>query len=108
MSTKRVKRGTKSSESSLSSPEVSSDLPLAVSPPAEGAHSSGRKRQKTTHPVRSKVVSKATPAEAVSGLEIDEFEQVTRSQFVDQYRITDLGYGGDVYYQPDVSLSSLA
>lgn len=32
----------------------------------------------------------------------DEFQQVTKPDFVDRYRLKDLGYGGDVYYQPDV------
>ncbi|WVR07205.1 hypothetical protein IAU60_004246 [Kwoniella sp. DSM 27419] len=30
----------------------------------------------------------------------DEFQQVTKPDFVDRYR-TELGYGGDVYYQPN-------
>ncbi|OCF76365.1 hypothetical protein I204_03665 [Kwoniella mangroviensis CBS 8886] len=30
----------------------------------------------------------------------DEFQQVTLPSFVDRWRVEDLGYGGDVYYQP--------
>lgn len=33
----------------------------------------------------------------------DEFQQVSKSDFVDQYRITGMGYGGDVYYKSNVS-----
>jgi hypothetical protein len=33
----------------------------------------------------------------------DAFQQVTVQPFADQYRVQDMGYGGDVYYQSDVS-----
>ena len=33
----------------------------------------------------------------------DEFQQVTLPGFVDQYRVEEMGYGADVFYQPDVS-----
>jgi hypothetical protein len=38
---------------------------------------------------------------------IDEFQQVTLKPFVDQYRVQGMGFGGDVYYQSDVRLSTL-
>jgi hypothetical protein len=34
----------------------------------------------------------------------DEFQQITLPSFVDHYRVDGLGYGGDVYYQPEVRL----
>lgn len=37
---------------------------------------------------------------------VDAFQQVTLKPFVDEYRVRDMGFGGDVYYQPDVCLSS--
>ena len=33
----------------------------------------------------------------------DEYQQVTRPAFVSRYR-KELGYGADVFYQPDVSV----
>lgn len=37
-----------------------------------------------------------------SGRIQDEFQQVTKPDFVKRYRLDELGYGGDVYYQSDV------
>lgn len=34
----------------------------------------------------------------------DEFQQVSLPTFVDRYRVEGIGYGGDVFYQPDVAL----
>ncbi|WWC70391.1 uncharacterized protein I206_104341 [Kwoniella pini CBS 10737] len=31
----------------------------------------------------------------------DEFQQITLPSFVNQWRVQDMGYGGDVYYQPE-------
>ena len=35
----------------------------------------------------------------------DEFQQVTLPDFVERYRVQGMGYGADVYYQPDVILN---
>lgn len=35
----------------------------------------------------------------------DEFQQVTKPDFVDRYRMRELSSGGDVYYQSDVCTS---
>ena len=32
----------------------------------------------------------------------DEFQQVSKPDFVDAFRVKGLGYGGDVFYQPQV------
>lgn len=42
------------------------------------------------------------PTELNQGTATDEFQQVTLPGFVDSYRIEDMGFGGDVFYQPDV------
>ena len=38
--------------------------------------------------------------------EASEFQQITKEDFVERYRIKDLGEGGDVFYQPDVGICS--
>jgi hypothetical protein len=48
------------------------------------------KRQKTTKPVSKKAIHEPT----------DEFQQVTKSDFVNRYRVEG---ARDVYYQPNVS-----
>ncbi|WVQ99252.1 hypothetical protein IAU59_006384 [Kwoniella sp. CBS 9459] len=56
------------------------------------ANDTGTDTIKTTRAKRSKPQTRHKPT--------DEFQQVSRSDFVDRYKV-DLGYGADVYYQAD-------
>lgn len=72
----------------------------SLSPPPEEA--APTKRRKITRDD----MHEGQPKDPVTP--IDEFQQVTLPEFVSAYKLEEMGYGGDVYYQPDVSLCPFA
>nr|XP_019046099.1 hypothetical protein I302_04839 [Kwoniella bestiolae CBS 10118]OCF25029.1 hypothetical protein I302_04839 [Kwoniella bestiolae CBS 10118] len=68
----------RASSSSLSPPPTSEPEP---------------KKSRTSSRSKSKPQTRHEPT--------DEFQQVTLPSFVDRWKVGDMGYGGDVYYQPD-------
>lgn len=63
----------------------------SLTPPPAVISPSAKRRKPSAKTVADSVLS-------------DEFQQVTLQPWVDAYRIKGLGYGGDVYYQPDVRI----
>ena len=55
-------------------------------------------RSSGSPPIRSKKKSNPVPT--------DEFQQVTLPAFVDRFGVDGMGFGGDVYYQPNVEQPS--
>ena len=54
-------------------------------------------------PTVDRVVKRTKPCPKAEVVIEDEFQQVTKESFVEQYRLEGLRYGGDVFYQSDVS-----
>ncbi|WWC61679.1 uncharacterized protein I303_104264 [Kwoniella dejecticola CBS 10117] len=65
----------------------------SLSPPPTNATKRPKKDERGKKEVPKSQSTKYQPT--------DEFQQVTLPFFVDRWRVTDLGYGADVFYQPD-------
>lgn len=68
----------------------------------ESRCSSSQCPTQSTMPAKKRKASSPLSDGSVELEETSEFQQITKADFVDRYRVRDLGEGGDVFYQPDV------